>query len=777
LSETLPNIFGGYVKDLKLDVRLASVLAVVVSACGTSYTSSPRTATISVATDVGNIKNDGTKANVTVTTADAAGKAGTGTVTLTAPYGDVAASGTPTATLTLDASGVAKTTYACNVASEPRCLTASVTLTATWSAQAVSNAALLTVLAPSGTGTDAGGPPPPPPGDGGVTGVSSVAFAGVFPAYVIVSTAANTALNLPGTATATFSVTQGGTAVAGTTVTFAEKQGETLVTLGAPWSTTDASGNVTVTLTGKTTIGLAHITASLATGTPAVMTLPVLGAPTSIIVTAVVPSLLGLKGSGIQETGLMSFLVTDSFGSPIPGVTVNFTQAQPALVTFSHSSAVTDDAGKVVADYSAGPEVGVSTISATVVAPPGASASHAIAVRGAKPSGSGFNFHCDRGNLPVYTTTSFFEKTVCTVRLSDRYGNRVGISTPVSFAAEAGSISASATTKAFDFGSPTDPDEGSVSVTFSSDLGNGFSPADVAPLAAAPTQFPIPRFNAEPSSTNGQLIFNPRDQFVTIIAMVRGEEAFVDANHNGQFDPGEMFVDQGDPFIDANDNNQYDAATEPRFCGGASCATYNGPNGVWDSDRTIWAPTWVVFSDTPSAIADPWAPGSCVDYTDNNAANSTTAISSAKMVDRWLNTGALGTTYGATLNASLTPPTLTISGGFAEQDGWGSVGLLHFNFDWVRVSAADNTKACAIANGSACVERLVFGDFDPGYRITATVTDTNKVPTPTPGAGAGHACPPTPTAGTRVSSFTVTFKGTTGGSFSNVNSPAGTYAN
>jgi hypothetical protein len=760
------------VKDLKLDVRLACVLAVVASACSSSYTAAPRTATISVATDVGNIKNDGTKANVTVTAADAAGKAGTGTVTLTAAYGDVNASGTPTATLTLDASGVAKTTYACNVATEPRCLTASVTLTATWSA--VSNAALLTVLAPA-AGTDGGGPPPPPPpGDGGVTGVPIVSFVGVFPAYVIVSTSANTAQNLPGTATATFSVAQGITPVAGTTVTFAEKQGEALVTLGAAWGTTDTSGNVTVTLTGKAAIGLAHITASLATGTPAAMQLPVLGGPTSIIVTAAVPSLLGLKGSGIQETGLMTFVISDSFGSPIPGVTVNFTQAQPALVTFSHSSGVTDDAGRVVADYSAGPEVGVSTITATVVAS-GASASRAVAVRGARPSASGFNFHCDKGNLPVYTTTSFFQTAVCTVRLSDRYGNRVGISTPVSFAAEAGSISASATTKAFDFGNPADPDEGSVSVTFSSDLGNGFSPADVAPLAAAPTQFPIPRFNVEPSSTNGQLTFNPRDQLVTLIAMVRGEEAFVDTNHDGQFNAGELFVDQGDPYIDANDNNQYDGATEPRFCGGASCAAYNGPNGQWDSDRTIWVPTWVVFSGTPSAIVDPWVPASaCVDYTDNNASNSTTATTSARMIDHWMNTGALGTTYGATLNAALLPPSLTTSGGFPEQDGWGSMGVLHFNFDWVRVSAADNTKACAIANGSVCVERLVFGDFDPGYRITATVTDTNKVPPPL-AAGAGHACPVTPTAGTHVANFSVTFKGTTGASISNVNSPVGTY--
>ena len=275
----------------------------------------------------------------------------------------------------------------------------------------------------------------------------------------------------------------------------------------------------------------------------------------------------------------MTFLVTDSTGTPLQGIDVNFTQANPQLVVLGHSKVTTDASGLAVIDYSAGPQVGVSSIQAAV-AVTGAAAAHPIAVRGAKPSASGFYFRCDRMNLPVYTTTLQHETTTCTVRLSDRYGNRVGIATPVSFAAEAGAISASATTQPFDFANPTDPAEGSVTVTFSSDVGIGFGPVETTPIAG------------EPSLGNA----NPRDQLVTLIAMVRGEEAFVDANLNGQYDPGELFVDQGDPFIDANDNNAYlaDSATEQRFCGGADCTTYHGPNGLWDSDRTIWAPTWVV---------------------------------------------------------------------------------------------------------------------------------------------------------------------------------------
>ena len=53
-------------------------------------------------------------------------------------------------------------------------------------------------------------------------------------------------------------------------------------------------------------------------------------------------------------------------------------------------------------------------------------------------------------------------------------GNRVGVPTVVTFATEAGSINATAITKGFDPATPGDPEEGTASVTFSTDVGNGF---------------------------------------------------------------------------------------------------------------------------------------------------------------------------------------------------------------------------------------------------------------------------------------------------------------
>jgi hypothetical protein len=485
------------------------------------------------------------------------------------------------------------------------------------------------------------------------------------------------------------------------------------------------------------------------------------GPPAAIFENATAPSLLGIKGSGIQETGVMSFLVTDASGRGVSGVTVTFGQTQPALVTLANTTGVTVADGSVTVSYNAGSQVGISAITAAVGAT-GITGSHPIAVRGAKPSASGFYFRCARTNLPVYTTTLEYEVTTCVVRLSDRYGNRVGIATPVSFATEAGSISASAVTKPFDFQNPSDPDEGSVSVTFSSDMGNGFRPAETTPLVANPAQFPKPLF-AEPSSGSA----NPRDQLVTIIAMVRGEEAFVDGNLNGQYDNGELFVDQGDPFIDSNDNNVPDLATEPRFCGGADCATYHGPNGVWDSDRTIWVPTWVVFTAVGDANIGPWNPTSCLDYTDNNLANPILATSLVKVLDPWLNLPTNGTTFSGALTAAQGGLKLTTFGGLQMLDNVGSMDPT-----WERVSAANPGQSCTVANtvNGACTMLTEFGAWDDGSVMGLEVANSNKTPT---AAAPGHACG-VKTPGTNVDGFQVdvTVKGPNS---SSVGSRVGTY--
>ena len=635
----------------------------LLCACQSSPPTIAPTPAIAVTADLATLPNDGTIANVTATCTDAAGNAGTGSITFTAPYGSVNGAGT-TATATLGATGAAKVTYACNAATDSRCVGGKILVTVAWGTAA--NYQGLTVTAPGGT-SDAG----TPGSDAGTPGVD----AGIPP----------------------------------------------------------------------------HP----------------LGPPASIMETAATPYVLGLHGSGIQEQGLMTFLVVDSYGSPVPATVVNFTQAQPALLTLGHATGTTDASGQVVVDYAAGVQVGVSSIIATVNATT-VTTSHPVAVRGAKPSAAGLYFRCAKANIPIYTIITYLMTTTCEVRLTDRYGNRVGVSTPVGFAAEAGSISASAMTKPFDFTNPTDPQEGTVTVTFTADLANGFGPVDVDPLAANPTQYPIARTLAEPSRTTaGGLVVNPRDQLVTLIAMVRGEEAFVDANKNGVYDVGELFVDQGDPYIDANDNNQYDALTEQRFCGGASCATYNGPNGVWDSDRTIWAPTWVVFTGVPVArpqAGPPLPASSCLDYSNNSAGNASSGRAVFTALDYWLNTGASGTTYSATVTGS-NPPTLSVTGNFPELDAWGAMGLLHFNFDWVTVTANDITKKCGdpTATSPICIERLVFGDFDTGARIATALTNTNLLPK---AATTGNGCP-TATAGTQTAPFSLFVSATTGASTSN----------
>jgi hypothetical protein len=280
----------------------------------------------------------------------------------------------------------------------------------------------------------------------------------------------------------------------------------------------------------------------------------------------------------------------------------------------------------------------------------------------------------------------------------------------------------------------------------------------VDPFPADAAQYPFPR-QAEPSHSVGSLKYNPRDQFVTIIAWTQGEEAFVDANHNGQYDQGELFVDEGDPFIDANDNNVYDQVTtggqwEQRFCSGTNtsgiCPAYQPPNGTWDSLTSIWVPTWVVFTggmlprSTPTFGAGPvtqFTP-SCADFADAPVSASHNSLITAPVYiyDNWYNTPAGGSSYTYGFIDSLLPFTSVGQGFVAEPESYGAMGALGVDFDYRAVSAKGG--ACNTSNGPACVLKLSFLDFDPGYRGTLVFQNKNKgtatvplgCPTASPGA-------------------------------------------
>jgi hypothetical protein len=745
---------------------LGVATVVLICACSGGTTSTPPAGTVTVTASPGAVTNDGTTTTISAAVTDAQGNPATGSVIFSAAGGDINATGTNSATVALNASGQASASYACNFALDAtHCGAGSILVTATWSSVANGTRVTLQGATPpgggggggGGGGSDAGVPPPPTPG------APSIVVSSVFPAFIVTSTAANPAAGLPGATTVSFLVRDAnGAPFPGQSISFSQPAGENLITLGVTSVLSDANGVARVVATSGTSSGVAHVVGVLGNGlSAATATIPILGAPSIITWISTTPDVLGLKGSGIQEHGLMQFKVTDSLGTPVPQTQVNFAVRAPAVVTLNRTSSTTDENGEVVIDFSSGSEVGVTSIVATV-ASTGAQSAHSLAVRGARPSASNFYFRCEHASLPVYTTVTEHEAMKCTVRLADRYGNRVGVPTVVSFATEAGMIPASAITKGFDPQNPDDPDEGSVTVTFTSDIGNGGAPADVAPLATA-TQYPWNR-SAEPSITYGSLVLNPRDQLVTLIAMTRGEEGFQDSNHNGLLDANEVFVDQGDPFIDANDDGVYDQVSpgpggvwEARFCGlDPDCSVYHGPNGAWDSDTVIWKPTWVAFVDGGAATTTPAggaAPGSdftlpCADYTNASLPGVHESLIAAPVYvyDSWLNIPNAGTfvDLGDVTTDKVKPKAFGLA---TYLESWGSMGVLGFTFDYVRVAAAGPNagQACTIANGQACVEKLLFRVFDDGLAGSVAVQNQVKAPDSTASRGVsttGFGCAP-----------------------------------
>ncbi len=93
---------------------------------------------------------------------------------------------------------------------------------------------------------------------------------------------------------------------------------------------------------------------------------------------------------------------------------------------------------------------------------------------------------------------------------------------------------------------------------------------------------------------------NPRDGLVTLLAVVRGQEAYFDANENGTYDPGEPFCDEGEPFLDVDDDGVYDPATDSACCDANGNGIVDGRNGQWDSDVLLGRMAHVLWTGGPS---------------------------------------------------------------------------------------------------------------------------------------------------------------------------------
>lgn len=317
------------------------------------------------------------------------------------------------------------------------------------------------------------------------------------------------------------------------------------------------------------------------------------------------PPVLGVKGSGFNESSQVCFVLSDTDANPFPaGVEVAFDIPNNSGDSVVGERGVTDSSGRVCTNLRAGRVATTLTVRARVALGSGADRtevqvfSASIPIIGVTPNARGFPLECDLWNVGALINHDGLNSNVqaeipCRTLLKDRFGNPVGQSTAVSFRTEAGSIGGSVNTVPLDVGadlSTPQPNVGKATVIFNT---FGRLPKDVSPFAAgALGGSPI-----EPRVGEG-LANNPRDGLVSIIAFVSGEEEFDDVNGNGVYDEGEPFVDLAEPFVDYNDNDKRED-DEPFIDidrAGHQPGAHDGENGVWDGHTIIWTQTRMIWT-------------------------------------------------------------------------------------------------------------------------------------------------------------------------------------
>lgn len=389
---------------------------------------------------------------------------------------------------------------------------------------------------------------------------------------------------------------------------------------------------------------------------------------------------LGLKNSGFNEAGTITFLVKDSNGKAIPNTPVTLkTDGAPTDPSFSFApNAKTDANGKVTALITSGVTIGIFKVHAKVDSVVGLEIdSPPIGIRGSKPANRSVALKCARKNIAalVANPPPADIPVNCDFRLGDRFGNPVGRSLAVSVKTEAGAAPALVSSVAF---APTGDNASEGTGLFVYRTTPLQLPFDTDPNAGEPT-------------IGGR---NPRDGMVNILAYVDGEEFFSDANSNGIYDIGEQFYDQAEPFVDANDSDVHDGVSF--YYDTNKNGRWDGPNGVWDGNTAVWATTWINYTGVGGTPA--FSPASA---TVEKGALLDVNVS---MLDENLNQISLtDATYGVIREA-----------GQKGQFGWNPVPKADdYGFKVTRDLVVPNTTTACGAN-TRCVYRTLFSNWATG---------------------------------------------------------------
>ncbi|MGC9042641.1 MAG: hypothetical protein ACP5KG_02155 [Myxococcota bacterium] len=371
----------------------------------------------------------------------------------------------------------------------------------------------------------------------------------------------------------------------------------------------------------------------------------------SIIYQSITSDVMGAKGSGFNETAIISFKVFDNIGQRFPkNQRVDFTLSNsPGGIVIIPPYAYTDDSGMVYATIKSGTVATTFTVTASSTLPgiTVQGVSPAIAIIGAKPSARYMNFSCERKVVAALGGTPV--EVPCKVSLGDRYTNKIEKATTVHFRSEAGLMTSQALTYDRETAKSTYPNdwEAYLGTATASLRTSEPYPYDTTPIAGEP-------FNG----TN-----NPRDTVVSIIAVTTGEEEFYDNDGNGDFTGSEMwrenifttpqaqkfdagtdqkcrridiasydpprcnnwintvggdtisasepFVDLPEPFFDDDDDNVRNLPVELFFDTNGD-GIWSSGNNKWDSNTNIYKETIMAWSDAINLVTDPYpSAGQC----------------------------------------------------------------------------------------------------------------------------------------------------------------------
>lgn len=374
----------------------------------------------------------------------------------------------------------------------------------------------------------------------------------------------------------------------GTTVTFTITAGATNAGSLSSATATTVSGVASVTFAADLINGGSLVVTATAGSVSATVLITVSSAATqSLEFVSAVPNVIGISGSGIGSSSLVTFIARDTNSSPKQGVSVTFTLYGPSGSTLAASSGSTGLDGKVAATLQAGLVAGPARIVASTLLPSGATISTSsgnISIGGGVPSDRFFSVAVSRFNLDGLICNNV--QSTLTAYIADRFGNyNILQGTSVSFATDAGAVDTSNVTDA-------------LGVTNSVYRTQDPRPTDVAPAAweIAGGLF----------YSSGTRTYNPRDGYLSVLVSTTGEEHFVDLDADGVYDAGETYTDLPEPFIDSDDNGARDA-TELFFdwqggatgVPGATAGVYNNANGQWDPRIPIFRNVNLVMTGPP----------------------------------------------------------------------------------------------------------------------------------------------------------------------------------